>query len=522
MKTAVIYARYSSDKQTEQSIEGQLYDCYAYAKHNGITVVQEYIDRAMTGKNDDRPAFQQMLKDSALKAWDYVLVWKLDRFARNTTDAAINRLALRKNGVSLISAMESFGDGATGDMMIHVIEAVNEYYSADLREKTIRGMHQTALKAQSTGHIPLGYKVVDKKYVIDGATRYIPETVFARYAAGEKLTDIAKHLNDRGYRTRSGKPFTVNSFYSMLSNEKYIGIYKYGDVEIEGGMPAMIPKEVFEAVRKKLALNRKRAAKNAAKADYILSGKLYCGHCGEPMSGLSGTGRNGNKHYYYRCNGVQKKTGCTKRNENKDLIEKEVCLAARRAFENMDKDKMAQEMQELYKAYQHPENIPVLEKSLADIGKKLSNLVNAIAETGGNQILYDKLTELEEQKQGIESELRTTKGIAENVPSIEQLRILIDDVLATDINTAEGRKVMADLMIQKIYLYDDKITVIFKDPDKSETDISLTDIENAPSADCIPSALGSQAKIKAKHQLFRLFSCFMRIFPLSGLWCRER
>ena len=79
MKTAVIYARYSSDKQTEQSIEGQLYDCYNYAKQHGITVVHEYIDRAMTGKNDDRPSFQQMLADSARREWEYVLVWSQNR-----------------------------------------------------------------------------------------------------------------------------------------------------------------------------------------------------------------------------------------------------------------------------------------------------------------------------------------------------------------------------------------------------------------------------------------------------------
>lgn len=96
MQTAVIYARYSSDKQTEQSIEGQLYDCYNYAKQHGITVVQEYIDRAMTGKNDDRPAFQQMLHESAMHKWDSVIVWKLDRFARNTIDSAVNRQILAK------------------------------------------------------------------------------------------------------------------------------------------------------------------------------------------------------------------------------------------------------------------------------------------------------------------------------------------------------------------------------------------------------------------------------------------
>lgn len=384
MKTAVIYARYSSDKQTEQSIEGQLYDCYNYAKQHGITVIHEYIDRAMTGKNDDRPSFQQMLADSARREWEYVLVWKLDRFARNTIDSAVNRQILSKNGVKILSVMESFGDDASGQMMTHIIEAINEYYSADLREKTIRGMRQSALKAQSTGHIPLGYKTVDKKLVIDESTRIIPETVFRMYAAGEKLTDIADHLNSQGYRTSKGKKFTVKSFYAMLSNEKYIGVYQYDDIRIEGGVPQMIPNDVFEAVREKLKVNRKRAAKNAAKADYYLSGKLFCGYCGEPMSGLSGTSSSGSKHYYYRCNGVQKKSGCTKRNENKERIEDEVCRVAWGVFRSMDKNQFAELIHEKYlKEAATETSTEVLEKQLADVTKQAENVVNAIANTGG-------------------------------------------------------------------------------------------------------------------------------------------
>ena len=85
--TAVIYARYSSDSQREASIEGQLRDCKDYAEKNGITVVGTYIDRAYSAKTDDRPDFQRMIKDSAKKIFDVVLVWKLDRFARNRFDA---------------------------------------------------------------------------------------------------------------------------------------------------------------------------------------------------------------------------------------------------------------------------------------------------------------------------------------------------------------------------------------------------------------------------------------------------
>lgn len=91
MRTAVIYARYSSDRQTEQSIEGQLTVCNRYAKQNDITIVGHYIDRAMTGTNDNRKDFQHMLKDSNKRAWDIVLVYKLDRFSRNKYEMAMHK-----------------------------------------------------------------------------------------------------------------------------------------------------------------------------------------------------------------------------------------------------------------------------------------------------------------------------------------------------------------------------------------------------------------------------------------------
>ena len=95
--TAVIYARYSSDNQREESIEGQIRECTAYAEKNDITIVKHYIDRAISAKTDNRPQFQQMIKDSDKKLFDIVLVWKLDRFARNRYDSARYKTQLKKN-----------------------------------------------------------------------------------------------------------------------------------------------------------------------------------------------------------------------------------------------------------------------------------------------------------------------------------------------------------------------------------------------------------------------------------------
>ena len=135
---AVIYARYSSDNQREESIEGQIRDCRAYAEYNGIEIVGEYIDRAFSAKTDDRPDFQRMIADSAKKLFDVVLVWKLDRFARNRYDSAFYRYTLRKNGVRLISVKENISDGPEGIILESMIEGFkrsNGHNISNLRTK---------------------------------------------------------------------------------------------------------------------------------------------------------------------------------------------------------------------------------------------------------------------------------------------------------------------------------------------------------------------------------------------------
>ena len=155
------------------------------------------------------------------------------------------------------------------------------------------------------------------------------------YAEGKRLAEIARYLNERGYRTRMGRKFTTGSFYTMLSNEKYIGVYKYGDVRIEGGYEAMIDPVLFDAVQKKLVENKKRAPKISERENFYLTGKLFCGHCGEPMNGMSGNSTKG-KHLYYRCNGVRKHTGCDKCTERKEELENEIIGAIQRAFANAE------------------------------------------------------------------------------------------------------------------------------------------------------------------------------------------
>ena len=218
--TAVIYARYSSDNQREESIEGQIRECTAYAEKNGITVIKHYIDRAFSAKTDNRPEFQQMIKDSGKKLFDVVLVWKFDRFARNRFDSANYKMILKKNGVHLISVMEPIAEGSQGILVETLLEGMAEYYSAELSEKVIRGQTENALKGKCTGGTgTIGYKIdEDKFYHLDPLTAPLVLEAFQRvlnkrkYAQPVILEGYTKFL----FLNRNGLPKVAVNYESMF------------------------------------------------------------------------------------------------------------------------------------------------------------------------------------------------------------------------------------------------------------------------------------------------------------------
>ena len=304
-KIAVVYARYSSHQQGEQSIEGQLAEAYKFAAAHGYKIVHEYVDRAMTGRNDDREQFQEMLKDTAKKQFDTIIVWKIDRFGRNREEITFNKYRCKKNGVKVVYVAESIPDSPEGVILESVLEGMAEYYSLQLSQNILRGQRASAEKCQSTGgNRPLGYLTdpETKKFVIDPKTAPTVRMVFDMYATGSTVAEIVDALNAKGLRTLRGGKFTKNSLHSMLKNEKYIGIYTYKDeVRIEGGVPAIIEPETFAKVQEMLKINKRAPAHTWSRADYILTDKLFCGHCGSNMMGESGTSKTGKKHNYYIC-----------------------------------------------------------------------------------------------------------------------------------------------------------------------------------------------------------------------------
>lgn len=187
MKKVVIYARFSSHSQTEQSIEGQLRECYDFARRNDYLVIAEYIDRAITGTTDKRPEFLRMIEDSKKKNFDYVLVYQLDRFARNRYDSANYKAKLKKNGVRVLSAKENITEDASGILVEGMLESMAEYYSAELSQKVKRGIKESLLKGNFIGgHGLFGYDVIDKKWVVNPLEAAVVQDIFTRYRQRRK------------------------------------------------------------------------------------------------------------------------------------------------------------------------------------------------------------------------------------------------------------------------------------------------------------------------------------------------
>ena len=321
--TGVIYARYSSDNQREESIEGQLRECKVFAEKNGIDVVGTYIDRALSAKTDNRPDFQKMIKDSAKKQFVCVIVWKLDRFARNRYDSAHYKAILRKNGVRVLSATEAISQGAEGIILESVLEGMAEYYSAELAEKVIRGQTENALSCRfNGGTIPIGYKInKDRKFEVDTETAPYVLSAFKMYEDGMTMQEIADELNVKGIRNTRGRKLNINGISTMLSNRRYMGEYYYRDIVIPDGIPAIVPKDLFLRVQERIAKNKNSPARYRADEQCILSTKLYCGKCMTFMVGESGTARNKNTYRYYKCLSAKRKRGCDKKAVKKDWIE---------------------------------------------------------------------------------------------------------------------------------------------------------------------------------------------------------
>lgn len=464
-----IYMRYSSDRQTEQSIEGQLRDLISYCKLHAYQIYDVYVDRAASAaKNiEKRTRFLEMIADSDKHNWKYVLVWKLDRFARNRNDSAIYKMRLKKNGVRVLSATENISENPEGIILESVLEGMAEFYSAELSQKITRGMRESALKAQSLGgHVPLGYKTVNKQFVVDPDTAPIVQLAFELYSEGWSVADICREFNTRGYRSSKGSLFNCNSFKTILRNKKYIGVYSFDDIEIEDSIPLIVSKELFYKVQRRLRAVGDAPARGKAKVDYLLSGKLFCGHCGNQMNGDCGKGKSGKRYHYYTCYGKKKLKRCDKKNLPKEWIEDIVVTEAFAILTPENIEKIA-EIAVLQSEEDIAKNtrLPALSSQLKTVENSIVNIINAIEKGVASDTLMSRLSELEKEKKNLTYEIsEEQKGIFRL--DKDQVVWWLSQFLNKEITNEDVQRQLIDLLVNSVTVTD------LPDGDKFEITIS--------------------------------------------------
>lgn len=507
----VLYARYSDSKQREESIEGQLEWCYEYAKREGHSVIGEYIDRAISAKTDERPQFQKMIKDSSKKLFQGIVVYQLDRFSRNRYDSAHYKNILKKNGVGVFSARESISDDASGIIVESVLEGMAEYYSVELSQKVTRGMKTNAEKCLSNGGTtPLGYKIVDHRYVLDEEKAPIVREIYIKYANGWSIKEICDSLNERHIKTAHGAEFNKSSLHTMLKNRKYLGIYIYKNVEVEGGMPRIIDDDLFKKVQDKLTVNKKAPARARAKAEYLLTTKLFCGYCKSMLIGHSSNqiSTKGIIYNYYKCKNSGGSKPCKKKMVMKDYIEDIVVNECRALLTPKNIRRIAKEVVKISASMDDSSELKRLENLLKTAHEEKNNQMASIRKCTNDvvrEMIIEDLSKIAADIKELERQITIEKS-RHYIMTEEQIIERLAKLANGDINNPVYRKTLIKLFVNKIFLYDDKFTITFNtgEEEVTITDILLDKMENVSKSKGAKSLCLSNAVAHQKIQAARL------------------
>ena len=484
IKTAAIYARFSSHNQREESIEQQIAECRAYAKANGLTVVAEYSDSAMTGRTDRRPQYQRLRRDAKKGIFSFIIAYKSNRIARNLLNALTFENEMDLLHIQVVYAKEEFGNTPAGRFALRMMMNVNQFYSENLGEDIKRNQEANARQCKSNGPASFGYKTgEDGRFEIDEKTAPIVREIYTRVACGESYADIAANLNARGVKTRTGGTWGKSSFATILSNERYIGTYIFDGTRIEGGMPSIIEKELFYKVQHIRENKKVTQGRHRENGDYLLTGKLYCGNCKSYMTGMSGTSKTGDVHYYYACNEKRKNGNCDKKNVKRDYIESVIAQAIRNLILSDNTiNWMADKTMQYQEAHKNAPELVLLKDQISDTDKAIKNMLSAIEKGIVTESTKTRLIELE----GQHADLMVKLAAADS----EQFYVTRDQVVEYLQSFADGdtadkgyQKRLFDKFLKAAYLYDDgRVKLVFNLFDSSkDTEYPLSEEDKASS-----------------------------------------
>lgn len=324
--------------------------------------------------------------------------------------------------------------------------------------------------------LPIGYVIDEEQHFqLDPlASPYILEA-FKQYDEGATMTEIRDWLNAKGVKNARGQALTYNSVQHLLNNRRYIGEFKYREVIVPDGIPAIVPIDLFERVQEKLAKNKKAPARHKAEDDYLLTTKLFCGHCGAYLCGESGTSRSGVVHHYYKCVTVKKKRGdCHKKAVRKQWIED---LVVNATMEMLNDDHAIEAIVSMLMDLQDRENInlPLYEQQLSEVNVGINNLLNAIQQGILTKSTKARLEELENSRDELENKIALEK-LAKPKVSAEFMTFWLHRFRKLDVTKKEHRQMLIDAFINAIFLYDDKMLITFNYKEGTKT-ITFDDVK---------------------------------------------
>ena len=492
-KLAVIYARYSSHNQRDVSIDQQVKVDKGFAAEQGLTVAEIYADRAISGTTDNRPEFQRMIEDSKKGLFQYVIVYSLDRFARDRFDSVTYKRILKENGVRVLSAMEHITDDPSGVLMEAVLEGLAEYYSKELATKIRRGLQDNAEKCLVACSLPYGYrKGADGRFEIEPVEADIVREIFRRVLSHELLADIYRDLNDRGIKTKHGAQWNRSSFNKLLSNERYVGTYIYGDIRIENGVPQIIDPETFYAVQEEMRhRSNPRGVPGRRRGNnlYLLTGKVFCGKCKAPMVGNSGTSKTGKLHSYYACRAQLMEKTCDKLRIQQGKLEWFIAQAIR-DFATDDEliehfvDSAIKNQEELNNSANAETDL--LKKELKQVESSIANMIKAIEQGLFTEGMKDKMIELEEQKKTLQGKIsyKDRSNRLDNL-SRDEYQAAFQLLREGEIENKAFQEVLFDMFLRAVYVYEDHVKIVFMYAKNGHDTIEIPfDIDAIPEVKC--------------------------------------
>ncbi len=469
--TAIAYYRYSSTSQRDASIEEQKAEAWKYAAQHGYTIIKEYNDYAITGTTDERPEFKLMLNEVTQLRPSYLILWDTDRFARDRYDAATYKKRIRAAGVKIVYIIAGIPDN--NEQVQNLIEAIkeanDENYIIALRENVTRGLRYNAEKALYNGRKMLGYRgMKDRPYEIDETTSPIVHKIFRDFIEGVPLQKLANDLNNSGMRSVNGKEFSINSLRHILKNRAYIGEYRYSDIVVRDGMPALIDEDTFLVAQAKFEEKSRKQRKNIgvpnenAKTDYWLTGHIECGNCHEPLHGVSGTSRHGYKCFYYYCLGRRRKK-CNLSNKKKAELEAIVKYLLEELLN--DSALIIAIAYMCYEQYLLEHSgveglINSYEVGLKRIRKSRNNILDAIKNGAYTKAFNAELEKLDKEEEAMQDSL-------DNARLRKDAELKVTDIIrffysfAGNLDDPKNRKKLLDILIEKIYVYEEEVVITF-------------------------------------------------------------